>query len=371
MFEFVRNNVFDTRNFFSIDTEIYKQNQFGGAFGGPIKRDKLFFFGSYQHTVQRGSPSPTSDTVPSVAQHGGDFSHTGHTIVDPTTGAPFPNDVIPQSRWDPAGAKLLASMPLPNLGTNTLVTPPPSNTGDDQYMIKIELRRQLRKGSSHGPLFLGPENLPARHHQPAGVLRRRYLSEPDRAGELKPTTFSPTWVMENSFNYLQTFRTELANGALKTSDLGVNVPPAVANVPPNILFTLSGYTRVYSGAYIAYNPAVTEWENKVSHAAGRHFLRFGGSLRHNHEFATNPSTSSDGSWTFSQQRSNSASIPNSGDAIASLLLGVPQTFAQASAPAAQLFVNTLFDLWVQDDWKIARRLTLEPRLALRPRSSCP
>ena len=364
LFEFVRNNIFDTRNFFSLDNEIYKQNQFGGAFGGPIRRNKLFFFGSYQHTVKRGSPSPISDTVPSAAQHRGDFSHTGHTIVDPTAGAPFPNNVIPQSRWDPAGAKLLASMPLPNLGTNTLVTPPPGNAGDDQFMIKIDYPAGAK------------DHLSGRYFRDQKTFQRDITSLPGYFGAdtyrnqtvlvNEAHTFSPTWVMENSFNYLQTFRTELSNGALKTSDLGVNAPPAVANVPPNILFTLSGYTRVYSGAYIAFNPAVAEYQNKVSHAAGRHFLRFGGSLRHNHEFATNPSTSSDGSWTFSQQRTNAASIPNSGDAIASLLLGVPQTFAQASAPPAQLFVNTLFDLWAQDDWKINRRLTLNLGLRYDP-----
>jgi hypothetical protein len=364
LFEFVRNNILDTRNFFSLDTEIYKQNQFGGTFGGPIRKDRLFFFGSYQHTVKRGSPSPISDTVPSAAQHGGDFSHTGHTIVDPTTGAPIAGNVIPQSRSDPAGAKLLASMPLPNLGANTLITPPPGNSGDDQFMVKMDY------------VVSGRDHLSGRYFWDRKTFQRDITSLPGYFGAdtfrnqtvlvNETHTFGPSWVMENSFNYLQTFRTETANGALKTSDLGVNVPPAQAGVPPSILFTLSGYTRVYSGAFLAYNPAVAEYQGKVSHAAGGHFVRFGGDLRHNHEFATNPSTSANGSWTFSQQRTNLASIANSGDAIASLLLGVPQTFAQAAAPPSQLFVNTLFDLWVQDDWKIRRRLTLNLGLRYDP-----
>lgn len=89
LFEFLRNDKLDTRNFFSVGTEIYKQNQYGGTFAGPIRKNKLFFFASYQGTKKRGSPSPALATVPSVEQHDGDFSKTGRTIVDPASGDPF------------------------------------------------------------------------------------------------------------------------------------------------------------------------------------------------------------------------------------------------------------------------------------------
>ena len=111
LFEFLRNDFFDARNFFDLSTEPYKQSQYGATIGGPIRKNKLFYFGSFQGTNKRGSPNPKTLTVPTAPQHAGNFLATGHTIVDPTTKTPFPNDAIPQSRWDSVGTKLLAFMP--------------------------------------------------------------------------------------------------------------------------------------------------------------------------------------------------------------------------------------------------------------------
>ena len=141
LFEFLRNDFFDARNFFDFSTEPYKQSQYGGTIGGPVKKNKLFYFGSIQGTNKRGSPSPKDPTVPTAAQHQGNFLATGHTIVDPTTGAPFPNDVIPQARWDSIGTKLLADIPLPNSGTNLAILPTQSN--QDDYQLNSSTKKRL------------------------------------------------------------------------------------------------------------------------------------------------------------------------------------------------------------------------------------
>lgn len=351
LFEFLRNDAMDARNFFGIGPEPYKQNQYGGTIGGPIRKNRLFYFGSFQGTNKRGSPSPRTTTVPTAAQHEGVFTKT---IMDPTSGMPFPNNTIPRSRWDSIGTKLLAYVPLPNSGANRLLFSPPSNKNDYQYTIKLDY-------------VLGDkDHLSGRYFSDRNSYQRDNASVPGFYGNSifrnqtvlvsESHTFSPTWVMEQSFNYLRTFREETPVTAITMQELGAQVKPSLADVPRKISVTLSGYTQVTTARGIHFNPALTEYRGGVSHPVNNHFVRFGGTFRHNHNYNLNLGNEL-GSWTFNVQRTNSTAIRNSGDAIAGLLLGLPSNFSQ-NVTKAYVFTNTLFGLWIQDDWKVTRRLTL-------------
>src|SRR5215831_12706321 len=129
-FEFLRNDALDGTNFLAnrngVKKPVYRQNQFGGTLGGPIKRNRTFLFGSFEGTRIRTGTTSTS-TVPTVEERSGDFSKV-LAIYDPLTtsgtGAamtrrPFPNAVIPRDRWDPLFPKLLALYPAP-LNTATV-----------------------------------------------------------------------------------------------------------------------------------------------------------------------------------------------------------------------------------------------------------
>jgi hypothetical protein len=101
------------------------QNQWGGTFGGPIKKDKLFFFGDFERTTERKLATVLT-TVPTDAQRNGDFSATGTTIYDPNTGTatgtgrtPFLGNVIPVGRMDPAAQAMIKLIPEPNIAGNT------------------------------------------------------------------------------------------------------------------------------------------------------------------------------------------------------------------------------------------------------------
>ena len=110
-FEFIRNGDLNARNFFAALPDPLKRNQFGGSFGGPILRNKLFFFGSYQGTQSRDVTQANSATVPTAAELSGDFSSINRQLVNPFTGAAYPNNQIPTSSFAPASVKILSLLP--------------------------------------------------------------------------------------------------------------------------------------------------------------------------------------------------------------------------------------------------------------------
>src|SRR6185436_18541281 len=122
LFEFVRNDAFDARSFFSAKVDSLRFNDFGGTIGGPVyipgkfnrNKDKLFFFFSEEWKYTRQGQTMVN-TVPTAAERAGDFN--GSTLpapIDPNTGAAFPNRIVPASRWAKNGPSLLKPYPLPN-----------------------------------------------------------------------------------------------------------------------------------------------------------------------------------------------------------------------------------------------------------------
>ncbi len=114
VFEFLRNNDFDARNYFDVGgPPPFHQNQFGARLGGPIKKNKMFFFLNYEgfRLIQ---PADNYVNVPTAAQRAGDFSASATQIYNPNTGAPFPNNQIPTALFNPVGLKVLSYYPAPN-----------------------------------------------------------------------------------------------------------------------------------------------------------------------------------------------------------------------------------------------------------------
>ena len=151
-FEFVRNNALDTHNYFDAPGSKlppFHQNQFGATFGGPIFKNKAFFFGSYEGFRQALGQTVTS-ILPTTAQEGGDFS-SGPPIFDPLTTTTvggqivrtqFPGNIIPADRIDPTALKALQLLyPAPQAQTPNVfnATYHPSQTDNyDQYMVRLD-----------------------------------------------------------------------------------------------------------------------------------------------------------------------------------------------------------------------------------------
>ena len=113
-FEFGRHEKFDSRLFFAQDKPLMRQNQFGGSLGGPLRRDRTFFFVDYEgYRIKQGVPSVV--TVPTVKMRNGDFSELSTQIYDPITAVrtPFAGNVIPASRFDPIAVKYMQLYPMP------------------------------------------------------------------------------------------------------------------------------------------------------------------------------------------------------------------------------------------------------------------
>src|SRR5215813_12688646 len=141
-FEFLRNSKFDANNFFNNRfgraKPDFSQHQFGGTYGGPIVKDKTFLFFDYQgFRVNQGATYLS--TVPSAKMRQGDFSEINRVIYDPVTHLPFPGNVIPQTRWDPAAKNTLAQLiPEPNTAGALSATGQTINN----YLINPTLERQ-------------------------------------------------------------------------------------------------------------------------------------------------------------------------------------------------------------------------------------
>ena len=150
-FEFHRDDAFDANNFFNNKNNRakpdFKQNQFGGTLGGPIFKNKTFFFASYQgHRETQGQTALS--TVPSLAMRNGDFSELNRVIYDPLTGQPFPGNAIPSTRFDPVAVQIFKQLyPEPNVaGTrqangqtiNNYLLNPIKTRKDNQIDTKVD-----------------------------------------------------------------------------------------------------------------------------------------------------------------------------------------------------------------------------------------
>jgi hypothetical protein len=364
-FEFLRNNDLDARNFFASTVTVFKRNQFGGAFGGPIFKDKTFFFGSYQGTRVVGGANPAIMTLPTNPLRQGDFSSLGKSIVDPQTGQPFPGNVIPSGRIDPIAQKLLPYIPVPGQASGVALVPtkPHSDQNDDQVSVR----------GDHN--FSSKDHLTVRYFYDKFNFQQASSPLPDFLGIITYTnqslmvsethTFSPTLLFVGSFG--RTVVPRLEDGGtvpVTMQQLGANVPPAVPNIPNQIQVGINGYSAPNSGALVDIRPSTYEYRGRFTWVHGRHILQFGADVLRNREYALSPAQGQ-GVWTYDGSRSSSAAIRNSGDAFADFLLGLPFTFKQQGA-APQDITETHWQPWMSDDWKVLPRLTLNVGLRWEP-----
>jgi hypothetical protein len=147
LWEFLRNDVLDANNYFAQTKEPLKQNQFGAAAGGPLKRDKTFIFGFYEGFLNRQGKTALT-TVPSNKQRTGNFSelcpegfsggfctNPAHQLFNVFANAPYPNNQVPQVQFSSISKNLLSFFPTPNVGTNLFSTTQTLRNDSDEFGI--------------------------------------------------------------------------------------------------------------------------------------------------------------------------------------------------------------------------------------------
>ncbi len=176
-FEFLRNTDLDARNFFTVTPLPFKLNQFGGTAGGPIKKNKTFFFFSAQDTQRRSAPSPISITVPTAAERAGDFSAI-KTQLTKSNKQPFVNNQISPSLFNPISVAVAnAFLPLPNSGTQ-FIGGANQNLDDTQYLAKIDqIFSQNNRFSVR--YFYDQDNFQRPFNAPTGFFAENLFPQPE------------------------------------------------------------------------------------------------------------------------------------------------------------------------------------------------
>ncbi len=370
LWEFLRNDVLDANNYFAQTKEPLKQNQFGAAAGGPVKKDKTFVFGFYEGFRNRQGET-TLTTVPSLKQRTGDFSglcpegFTGGFCNNPANqlfnvfaNAPYPNNQVPQSQFNPVSQNLLGFFPLPNAGTNLFSTTQTLSNNTDQFGIKVDhyldpsdtlnFRYMFNQLSQVDPLSPGGASVPG---FPVGEDQRaqNFVAE-------ETHTFSPAVIAVARFSFLRNkfLFGEHENHQLP-SDLGFKYTPSldVAAGPPFV--QVNGYTTVgdpITGPRNTYEN-VYDFSASLSWVRGKHELKFGGGYQRQ-QINVLQGIATNGFFVF-------VPFPVT-DAFASFLVGQPIVFLQGIGDFSRGIRGNNGYGYVQDTYKVTSHLTVNAGL---------
>lgn len=386
LFEFFRNEQLDAANFFAVKgfRPAYKQNQYGGSVGGPVVKNRTFFFGDFEeYRVVQGVTY--SSTVPTAAMKAGNFSGVAN-IYDPAsttltgtnayTRTAFPNNIIPESRMDSPG-KMLANMypdPTTSIGaTSGIYTQSPSRTQkDDTFDVRVDHSLSpnnllFGRYSFNDTTTVTPSQFPADSKSglnPVGGsnFAGNALQRSQNATTSLTHTFSPKLVGEFKFAYSRIAIHSLpandgTNAGLKLGIKNTNLNSTTSQMP---YFTIADYQIMGDTGYIpliTYNNLFQPAANLL-YATGTHSIKFGADMRAR-QVAQFQSSYGVGNFGFNQFLTNDPSTGLGGNSVASLLTGYPASTSRSlylvSIPGYRIKEYATF---FQDDWRAKSWLTL-------------
>ena len=361
LFEFIRNEDLNARNYFAPPgpKPEFRRNQYGLTVGGPIRRNKTFFFADWQGTRLRTGTTRQS-VVPTLAQRGGVFTTA---IYDPATASrlPFPNNTIPLSRFDPIAAQVLQHYPLPNApGANNFTRTAVEPDSQDQFDGRVDhvfndkhraFARYSYLRDDDNPVTFLPDGSGS---LTTGVIGHA-ITRGDGVSSEYDWSISPTTLNQARFGYT---RRTVNQSSLQ--DGGITIPGAPASTFPSTLpiFTVTGYQQIgpTTAANENFETSVTEFLDTFSMVRGRHTIKAGTDIRREALDIVNPANPT-GSYAFTTTGTNSAAGAG-GNALASLLLGQVNAFSIDIQNQALQERAHIAEFFVGDDWKVSDRLTL-------------
>jgi Carboxypeptidase regulatory-like domain/TonB dependent receptor len=366
LYEFLRNDALDANNFFSNALGAPKprrqRNQFGGAAGGPLVRNKTFWFGDYEG-LRENEGVPRVRLVPTAAEKAGLFSTA---VMDPfAPGRPaFSQNaagqwVIPRDRWDPVGAAIVALIPDPNVaGTTIYASTPVTTTRQDQFDVRIDHQIASQMTFFGRYSFVDtdtfrPGPLPGLAE---GSFNDAFGSNLNRSQGL---ALGLTWTLSSSL--VGDFRFGFARGNYFTYPPNFGIDGAVEvglrNVPndPSIVggvpkVNIQGLDAVGRHTSTPQFQTPRSWNPRwtFSWSRGAHFIKFGGELLHV-QTRINDLNATIGRMNFENRFTNRA--------VGDLLLGLPSQLALTSLTVTDQGQDMQF-YFVQDDYRLTSKLTL-------------
>lgn len=367
-FESLRHDALDARNFFAATKAPIRLNQFGGTLGGPIRRQRTFFFSSWERTAQTTGQTIVA-TVPTALNRQGDFSDlrtsTGQLvpIFDPVTHQALPGNQIPSNRLDPVALAALQYYPLPNrqgtaTNANNFVGNSAATLDRDILVVKVDhqvrtndlltARYYLNDSNTHtsgsfGNPVADPDSDITNARIQSLTAAHTHIFRPDLVNELRVTYLRRTFIDQ---------RPGLGQNLAATIGLtGVS-----AQAFPT--FTIPGYASLGNSAVSRFQTPIVDRQvlESLSWSPGTHAYKFGVEFRAgaNDEIRDRGSS---GSFTFTPLITSNLGAANTGNALASFLFG--------EVNAANVQISDLLQtraaywaLYAQDDWRLTDRLTL-------------
>lgn len=352
LWNFLRNDALDAREFFARSRPPLRQNQFGGTLGGPLRRNRAFFFGYFEGLESR-TGTTQNVVVPTAAERTGDFSASSQPPRDPAAGgAVFPGAVIPPARLSPIATKLLGELvPLPNSPGNRLVRSPVVSSSGRQFGLRLDHQLSARQTLFGRYSFDTRETknpLGAANFSPKGS---------DSTDDAHNAVLSHTWtaapnrILESSLAFNRFFSRPATWSGTAPSAYGWQYPstePTALGLPfvsISGLFSIGdvqqSWTRLVRNTYQA--------QSALTWLRGRHSLKAGGEARQQQIYLVFPN------------RPNGDFLMNgafTGNPLADFLIGRTAQFRQGGGQPAKHFIGYQAAFFLQDDWKIHPRVTL-------------
>jgi hypothetical protein len=365
VFEFIRNDKLDARNYFALTRQILKRNQFGGNLGGPVTiphiysgKDRTFFFFNYEgQRLRQGQIF--NDIVPSLKQRGGDFSG-GKSIRDPLTGTPFVNNRIPTERLSQQALAILPYIPSPNNASGTASFVPSQAIDWDQFTVRIDDQLTPKNRLFARWIYINNHETDPNASPELGTASLTSFGQDIAVGLI--TNIGTRMVNEARVHYLPSHVRLSAflqgpdwNARFGVTGLSAQLRPGVGGAFPD--FAWSGYTSIQGSAFDqrpkSQDRKALEGTEDFTILKGRQSIKFGTLIRY-YQWLGYDSQQFAGSYNFNGSQT--------GDAFADFLLGYPFSIQRAYPADNFGGQNTYYQFFVQDDIRLTPRLTINAGL---------